>query len=172
VTISLIAAIASNGVIGRGGKLPWRLTDDMARFKALTLGHTVIMGRSTFESLARPLAGRCNIVMSRDRGRKIEGCIVAGSLEEARRAAAEPGPGMEGEGARTGEVFVIGGAAVYEQFLPEARRMYLTWIDSDVDGDATFPAVDWSQWRVTNETRGGVGTALPHRFVDYERAGG
>ena len=168
MTISLIAAVAANGVIGRGGKLPWRLPDDMARFKALTMGHPVIMGRSTFESLGRPLAGRRNIVMSRDPGRKIEGCVVVSSLDAARRAAA-------GEGARVPaeeEAFVIGGAAIYALFLPEAHRLYLTWIDAEVDGDATFPAVDWNQWRVTNESRGDAGSALPHRFVDYERSGG
>jgi dihydrofolate reductase len=168
VTISLIAAIASNGVIGDRGKLPWRLPDDMARFRALTMGHPVIMGRPTFESLGRPLAGRRNIVLSRDPGRKIEGCVVVHSLEAARRAAAIETAGVP-EG---GEAFVIGGAALYALFLPEAQRLYLTWIDAEVGGDATFPAVDWRQWRVISETRGPPGAALPHRFVDYERAGG
>jgi len=166
VTISLIAAVAANGVIGRRGKLPWKLPDDMARFRALTMGHPVIMGRSTFESLTKPLAGRRNIVLSRDPGRKIEGCIVVSSPEDARRAAAA------GAAPAGGEAFVIGGAALYAAFLPEARRMYLTWIDADVEGDATFPPVDWSQWRVSSETLGPPGAALPHRFVDYERSGG
>jgi len=166
VTISLIAAVAANGVIGDRGKLPWRLPDDMARFRALTMGHPVIMGRPTFESLGRPLAGRRNIVLSRDPGRRIEGCVVVSSLDAAREAAAD-------EAARAGgEAFVIGGAAVYAMFLPEARRMYLTWIDAMMDGDTTFPAVDWSLWRVTSETRGPPAAAIPHRFVDYERSGG
>jgi dihydrofolate reductase len=160
VTISLIAAIAANGVIGRGGRLPWKLPDDMARFKILTTGHPVIMGRSTFESLGRPLAGRRNIVLSRNPRLRIEGCTVVHSAEEASRAAA---------GSAEEEAFVIGGAEVYARFLPRARRLYITWVDADVDGDATFPAVDWSRWRVTGETRGRSGT-LPHRFVDYERS--
>ena len=166
MTISLIAAVAANGVIGRGGKLPWRLPDDMARFKALTMGHPVIMGRPTFESLGRPLAGRRNIVLSRNPALSIEGCVVVSSMEAAREAAAEE------TAPAGGEAFVIGGAALYALFLPEARRMYLTRIDAAVDGDATFPAVDWSKWRVTSETRGPPGAALPHRFVDYERSGG
>ncbi len=167
MTISLIAAVAANGVIGRGGKLPWKLPDDMARFRALTMGRPIIMGRSTFDSLGRPLAGRRNIVLSRAPGLTVEGCVVVPTLDAARRAAA-------GEPSRlpVEEAFVIGGAEVYALFLPEARRLYLTWIDADVDGDATFPPVDWSQWRVTREIRGDPGAALPHRFVDYERSGG
>jgi len=165
VTISLIAAVAANGVIGSRGKLPWKLPDDMARFRALTMGHPVIMGRPTFESLGRPLVGRRNIVLSRDPERRIEGCVVVSSLDAAREAAAVPAAPAGGE------AFVIGGAAVYALFLPEARRMYLTWIDAEIDGDATFPAVDWSQWRVIGETRGPPAAVLPHRFVDYERSG-
>ena len=167
MTISLIAAVAANGVIGRGGKLPWKLPDDMARFRALTMGHPVIMGRPTFESLGRPLAGRRNIVLTRAPGLAVEGCVVVHSLDAARQAAAGETSRLPAE-----EAFVIGGAAVYALFLPEARRLYLTWIDAEVDGDATFPAVDWSQWRVTSERRGDPGAAPPHRFVDYERSGG
>jgi len=164
MTISLIVAVAANGVIGNRGALPWRLPDDMARFRRITMGHAVIMGRSTFESLRKPLAGRRNIVLSRDVSLRIEGCVVVHSREEAREAAA---------GAND-EAFVIGGAAVYDLFLAEARRMYITWIDADVTGDALFPAVDWSAWRITNESAGAPGAAgaLPHRFVDYERKPG
>jgi dihydrofolate reductase len=161
VTICLLAAVAANGVIGNQGTLPWRLPDDMARFRALTMGHAVIMGRSTFASLGRPLAGRRNIVMSRDADLSIDRCRVAHSLEEARQAVAAEE-----------EVFVMGGSAIYELFLPLARRMYLTWIDVEVPGDTTFPAVDWSAWRVTRETPGALNAAWPHRFVDYERTEG
>ena len=125
--------MAANGVIGNQGALPWKLPDDMARFSRLTMGHAVIMGRATFASLNRPLTGRRNIVLTRNAGLRIQGCIVAHSREEALEAAA----GDE-------EVFVIGGAAIYALFLPEAHRLYVTWIDAAVAGDAVFPAVDWS----------------------------
>lgn len=165
MTISLIAAVAANGVIGVRGALPWRLPDDMARFRRLTMGHAVIMGRSTFASLRKPLAGRRNIVLSRDASLRIEGCLVVNSREEAREAAA--GDRAAGED----EAFVIGGAAVYELFLPEAHRLYMTWIDVNVPGDAIFPAVDWSAWRIAREVAGPAEAAgtFPHRFVDYER---
>jgi len=163
VNISLIAAIAANGVIGNRGSLPWKLPDDMARFRGLTMGHSVIMGRSTFESLGKPLRGRRNIVLSRNTGLRIEGCLVVHSTERALEAA----DGDE-------EAFVIGGAAIYGLFLPDAHRLYLTWIDVEVPGDTLFPAVDWRAWRVTREIAGstGEGVPFPHRFVDYERAPG
>jgi dihydrofolate reductase len=170
VTISLIAAVAANGVIGVRGTLPWRLPDDMARFRRLTMGHAVIMGRSTFASLKKPLAGRRNIVLSRDASLRIEGCLVVHSIEQAREAAAgDPAAGNRAAGER--EAFVIGGAAVYGLFLPEAHRLYMTWIDVDVTGDAKFPAVDWSAWRIAQEAAEPAEAAgeFPHRFVDYER---
>jgi dihydrofolate reductase len=161
VTISLIAAVAANGVIGNRGALPWRLPDDMARFRELTMGHAVIMGRSTFESLKKPLRGRRNIVLTRNTGLRLEGCVVVNSLEGAMDAA-------DGDT----EAFVIGGAVIYRLFLPSAHRLYLTWIDADVPGDTVFPAVDWREWRAVREIAGAPdpGGAFPHRFVDYERA--
>ncbi len=160
--ISLIAAVAANGVIGSGGKLPWRLPDDMARFRHLTMGRAVIMGRSTFASLRAPLAGRRNIVLSRSLELTREGCTVARSPAEALAAA---GPG---------EAFVIGGAAVYALFLPRADRLYITWIDAPIEGDTLFPPVSWEEWRIVREekTPAGPGDPLPHRFVDYERKPG
>jgi len=166
VIVSLIAAVAANGVIGDRGALPWRLPDDMARFRGLTTGHAVIMGRSTFESLQKPLRGRRNIVLSRAAGLRIPGCVVVHSRQAAIDAAvADAAAGDE-------EAFVIGGAAVYELFLPEAQRLYLTWIDVEVPGDTFFPPVDWRAWRVLRETAGPAdpGVLVPHRFVDYERA--
>ncbi|HET6452482.1 MAG TPA: dihydrofolate reductase [Spirochaetia bacterium] len=160
--VTLVAAVAANGVIGDGGRLPWKLPDDMKRFRALTLGHAVIMGRSTYASLGKPLAGRHNIVLSRDPGLSLPGCRVVHSVAEARAAAGE---GREADP----EVFVIGGAAVYAAFLPDARRLCLTWIDRNVPGDVTFPPVEWDAWRVTRETAGAPNAAWPHRFVDYER---
>ena len=127
------------------------------------MGHAVIMGRSTFSSLRRPLPGRRNIVLSRDASLRIEGCILVHTREGAVKAA----EGAAGDG----EAFVIGGAAVYALFLAEALRLYMTWIDADVPGDALFPAVDWNAWRVTRQEAVPVveGGGLPHRFVDYER---
>ena len=159
-TISLVAAVAANGVIGNRGALPWKLPDDMARFRRLTMGHAVIMGRATFSSLGRPLKGRRNIVMSRTAGLEIDGCRVVHSAGEALQAAGdEP------------EAFIIGGSAIYQLFLPRAGRLYLTWIDTDAEGDAQFPAVNWKEWRAVRETPGAADPAWPHRFVDYERAG-
>ena len=163
--VSLVAAVSSNGVIGNRGALPWRLSGDMARVRRLTMGHAVIMGRSTFASLGKPLAGRRNVVLSRDRSLRIEGCRIAGSREEA-LAAAE-----DGRSAGDDEVFVIGGAAVYALFLPAADRLYVTWIDAEVTGDTRFPAVDWDAWQVTREEAGSVEGpgGLAYRFVDYAR---
>jgi dihydrofolate reductase len=163
---SLIAAVAANRVIGNGGKLPWRLPDDMARFRRLTMGHAVVMGRATFASLGKPLPGRRNIVLTRDAGLNLPGCEMVNSLEQAMAAAGN------------GETFVIGGAAVYEQFLPRADRMYLTLIHAEVPGDTLFPEVSWDEWRIVAESAaigeapgaaGGGHSALPHTFVDYER---
>ena len=157
--ISLIAAVARNGTIGRGGRLPWRLPDDLARFKQLTLGHTVLMGRRTWESLGRPLPGRRNVVLTRDAAFSSPGCEAVHSVGEGRALASR------------GELFVIGGAAVYAAFLPFAERLYITHVDAEVAGDAVFPAIDPLQWRLVEETPGTVGRAnpLPHRFAVYER---
>jgi dihydrofolate reductase len=157
--ISLIAAIAADRVIGNRGALPWRLPDDLARFKRLTMGHPVVMGRATFQSMERPLPGRRNIVLTRDPAAAIAGCEIAHSREEARAL----GGGQE--------IFVIGGAAVYALFLPVADFMYLTLVDAKVPGDTFFPDVPWRQWQVRSEIlcpRDPL-HPLPHRFVDYER---
>ena len=160
--VSLIAALASNRVIGNRGALPWRLADDLARFRRLTLGHAVVMGRATFMSMGRPLSGRQNIVLSSDLALLIPGCAVAHSPEQAIAAAGE------------GEVFVIGGASVYAHFLPLADRMYLTHIDADIPGDTLFPEVSWDEWRILRESAppGDVANLPSHRFVDYERKRG
>jgi dihydrofolate reductase len=158
-SVSLIAAVAANGVIGRRGAMPWRIPDDMTRFRRLTMGHPVIMGRATFRSLARPLAGRTNIVLTRDPSLRLDGCTVAHSRGEALRAAGT-----------AGEIFVIGGASVYALFLPIADRLYITWVDLDVPGDTLFPDVAWDQWQVLGEERAGAAAGVPpHRFVDYSR---
>jgi dihydrofolate reductase len=151
--------VARNGTIGRGGRLPWRLSADLARFKQLTLGHTVLMGRRTWESLGRPLPGRRNVVLTRDESFSAPGCEAVHSVEEGRALAAG------------GELFVIGGAALYTAFMPFAEHLYITQVNADVAGDTVFPAIDPDQWRLVEETPGTVDprNPLPHRFAVYER---
>jgi dihydrofolate reductase len=162
--ITLIAALARNRVIGRDNTLPWRLPEDLRRFKALTLGHPVIMGRRTFASildaLGRPLPGRLNIIVTRTPDYAAPECIVAASPEAA-IAAAEP--------AR--EVFVIGGAEIYRAVLPIAHRLHLTEIDADFEGDAWFPDLPPGAWRETSRESCPPGAEFAHgyAFVVYER---
>jgi dihydrofolate reductase len=156
VPITIVAAVARNGVIGVDGGLPWHLPDDLRRFKALTLGHVLVMGRKTYESIGRPLPGRTTVVVTRnaawDPGS--EEVVVAPELEEAVRAAA----------AIDDEVFVVGGAQVYADALPLTDRLELTLVDDEPDGDTTFPAVEWDDWvEVRREQGDGVA------YVTYER---
>lgn len=156
----LIAAIARNGVIGIDNRLPWHLPEDLRRFKELTTGHAVIMGRKTWESLPpkfRPLPGRHNIVVTRNAGYRAEGATVVHSIEEARIAA-------EGELA-----YVIGGAEIYVQALPLAVRLEITEIDADFAGDAGFPARDPAVWREAARTDGVSADGLAYAFVSYDR---
>ena len=145
--LSLISAISENGVIGRDGDLPWRLRDDMKWFKETTMGHPVIMGRRTHESNNGVLEGRANIVVSRTMDAHAPGVEVARSLENAIELA------KRHLGNPAGEVFVIGGARVYEDALARADRMYLTRVHETVEGDTRFPRVDWGHWRLVREDR-------------------
>lgn len=139
--LTLIAAVARNGVIGRDNRLPWKLSEDLKRFKALTMGHPLIMGRKTWESLPGILPGRPHIVVSRNPDYRAEGATVVHSLPAAITAA--------GSMAGGDEVFVIGGAELYAQALAIADRLQLTEIDADFEGDAHFPDWDRSLWRET-----------------------
>jgi len=134
-SISLIVAIAQNGVIGARNQLPWHLPDDLRHFRAITTGHTVIAGRKNYESIGRPLPNRRNIVVSRQRGFEAPGCLVANSLEEALVMAATES-----------EVFVSGGAELYALALPLATRLYLTEIQATVPGDTMFPPFERDEW--------------------------
>lgn len=152
--IVIIAAVGRNGVIGVDGRLPWRIPEDLARFKRLTMGSCLVMGRDTFESIGRPLPGRANVVLTRSPGWSSEHATAAGSMEEALAIA----------DARGEDVFIAGGADVYRQALPLADRMELTEVDISPQGDTWFPEVDWSQWRETARE--------PHQgfaFVSYQR---
>jgi dihydrofolate reductase len=135
--LSLIVAMTRSGVIGRGGTLPWKLSADLKRFKALTMGHTIIMGRKTYESLGRPLPGRKLVVVTRQASyQPSPEVLVVHSLQEAlHRAAQEDRP------------FVIGGSEIYAHALPQVVDLYVTWVEADVEGDTRFPEVDWTQWR-------------------------
>ena len=158
--VSLIAALARNRAIGRDNRMPWRLPEDLKRFRRLTMGHAVIMGRKTFESIGSALPGRNNIVITRSRDWTAPGCTVVHSLEAALSAAGD-----------SKEAFVIGGAQIYALALPLARRLYMTEIDRDFDGDAFFPEVDRSSWReVSRERRASEGAeSFDYAFVEYER---
>lgn len=133
--ISLIAAMGKNRVIGKDNSLPWKLPEDMKRFRELTAGKPVVMGRKTFESIGKPLPNRKNIILTRDKNYKADGCIVVHSVDDALNATKE-----------SNEVMIIGGANIYGQFLPIANKMYLTLIDADFEGDAYFPEYDKSEW--------------------------
>jgi dihydrofolate reductase len=159
--LALIAAVASNGVIGDGNRLPWRVVEDLKRFRALTTGHAVIMGRRTWESIGRPLPGRQNIVVTRQPDYRAPGAETAPSLEAAIALVRLPAP-----------AFCIGGGLLYRAALPHATTLYLTEIGREYRGDATFPAFDRSDWRETAREPGvRAGPEEPdYAFVTYERA--
>jgi dihydrofolate reductase len=162
VPLALIAAVAANGVIGDRNRLPWRLPDDLRHFRALTTGHAVIMGRKTWESLAAPLPGRQNIVVTRDPDYRAAGAEVATTLDQALALVRLPAP-----------AFCIGGGELYRVAFPRAELLYLTEIDRDFSGDATFPSFDRAAWReISRESRHGEGPdGFGYRFVTRERRG-
>jgi dihydrofolate reductase len=156
--LSVIAAVARNGVIGRDNDLPWHLPEDLKRFRALTMGHHIIMGRKTYDSLGRLLPGRTTVIVSRNPQYVVPGAIVAGSLKQALQACGDDQ-----------EVFVIGGAQLYCEALPLADRLYLTWIERDFEGDAHFPPLDLGQWRETGREAGVSADGLGYAFVTYDK---
>ena len=163
--VTLVAAVADNGVIGAasetnpGGDIPWRIPADFAHFKALTLGHVLVMGRSTYDSIGRPLPGRTTVVLTRDPTWSADGVLVAGSLDEALALASDA----------DGEVFVAGGAAVYAEALDRADAQVLTEVHLSPDGDTRYPEFDRSLWRETRREPH-LDAEVPHEFVWLERA--
>lgn len=159
MTLAAIVAMASNRCIGRDNTLPWRLPEDLRRFKQLTLGHTLVMGRKTYESIGRPLPGRTTLVVTRQTDWTAPaGVEVAHSLEEA--LARAPGP----------EVFIAGGAQLYAQAMDRVRRLHLTRIDQAYAGDTFFPEVDLAAWRLlAEEPHPATATTPPFAFLTYER---
>jgi dihydrofolate reductase len=160
--LTIIAAVADNGVIGRGGRLPWHLPEDLQRFKRLTMGHAVVMGRLTFESPEGPLPGRRVIVLSRDPRFAPEGVEVAQSLAAALKLLGNHP-----------EVFVAGGAAVYAEAMPDADRLVLTRVRATVDGDVQFPSVDFAEWQLVEAEERPPDESNPHAmtFEVYLRRG-
>jgi len=156
--LSLVVAVARNGVIGVNGQLPWRLPEDLKRFKALTLGHTLVMGRKTHESIGRLLPGRRTIIISRNPDYRVEGATVVPSVEAAIEAAA-------GET----EVFVVGGGEIYALALPLADRLLVTEVDLAPEGDAFFPPVHTTRWSETTREERITEDGIRYAFVDYAR---
>lgn len=138
--ISIIVAMSENRVIGKDGGIPWRLSDDQKNFRKVTMGHPIIMGRKTHESIGRPLDGRLNIILTRSTNYEAEGCTVVHSLDEA----------ITKSGDAT-EIFIIGGEAIYESCLPKTDRIYLTQVQATIEGDTFFPEIDLSEWSVSHQ---------------------
>jgi dihydrofolate reductase len=161
--VSIIVAVADNGVIGRGGALPWHLSADLKRFKALTMGHHLVMGRKTFESIGRVLPGRKFIVVTRNRDLVFPEVLSAGSVESALMLAQDDA-----------EIFIAGGAEIYEQSLHRADVMYLTRVHAEPDGDVTFPEFDdVNEWRLADSEHfeADEKNEHPYSFLTYERIG-
>lgn len=151
--------MGENGVIGAKNRMPWHLSADLRHFRQITMGKPVLMGRKTHQSIGRPLPGRLNIVLSRDKSYSAEGCVIAGSLDEAVTQAGDQ------------EIMIIGGAALYESFLPLTDRLYLTLIHHHFDGDTFFPTLDWADWRVIEreDIDGDLESGLRYSFLTMER---
>jgi len=158
--ISLIVAMGENRVIGVDNRMPWHLSADLKRFRAITLGKPILMGRRTHESIGKPLPGRANIVLTRDPTYRSEGCIVVHHRDEAMRAAGD-----------APELMVIGGAGLYQEFLPVADRLYLTLVHQTFAGDTFFPTIDWAEWHEVSrgEIQQDEQSGLSYCFVDLEK---
>lgn len=158
--VSIIVAMALNHTIGINNTLPWRCPEDLKHFKKLTMGHRMIMGRKTFDSIGKPLPGRTTVVVTRNPSLSIEGCIVTRSLDEAIKTCANDE-----------EIFIVGGADIYTQALSLASKLYITEIQQEVKGDANFPAFDKNEWREISRDKHTQQEpqALKFDFVTYRR---
>jgi len=137
--LSIIVAKSKNDVIGNNGRLPWHLSEDLKRFKSITMGKPIIMGRVTYESIGKPLPGRENIILTRRLNYLEKGITIIHSSDEALKSARD-----------SDEVIIIGGGEIYKEFLSRVNRLYITHVDLHIDGDAFFPKVDYSDWQVMN----------------------
>lgn len=165
MTISMIAAVSENGIIGRDGDMPWRLSTDLKRFKKVTMGCPIIIGRKTFQSFGAPLPGRQNIVISRSPF-EAEGITNTHSLEEAIQIAS-----TSATQANKDEIFIAGGGQIYELGLPLANRLYITHINAKIDGDTSFPQFDSNIWNISHEENVPAGEKdnFSTRYVIYDR---
>ena len=162
--LALVVAVAENGIIGRAGGLPWRLSTDLKRFKAITMGKPVIMGRKTWDSIGRALPGRLNIVVTRDPAYQAEGASVTASLAEAVELARRQAGDAE-------EICVIGGGELYREAMARADRLHVTHVEANVEGDARFPPIEPAAWQPVSEevVPAGEKDIYPTRYVVYER---
>jgi dihydrofolate reductase len=158
--LSLIAAVSKNNMIGNNNELIWHLPADLAHFKKITSGHTIIMGRKTYESIGRALPNRRNIVISRQEGLSAPGCEIMQSLQEAVDACLQEK-----------EVFIIGGGEIYRQLLPVADKIYLTRVYHDFEGDTRFPDINFSEWKLITYAKHHADekNAFNYSFSEYER---
>jgi dihydrofolate reductase len=138
--LSIVVALTENNVIGTANALPWKMSDDLKRVKALTMGHHLIMGRKTFESIGRPLPGRTTVIITRQKNYQAEGCIVVYSINEAIEAARNDN-----------EAFVFGGGEIFKEALPYVDRIYLTRLHTTINGDTFFPDISSEEWKVTDQ---------------------
>lgn len=159
--IAMIVAVDEQGVIGKDNDLPWRLPDDLKWFKRVTMGKPLIMGRRTHESIGRALPGRLNVVLSRQPGFLAEGCVVVQDMDAALAAILA----HHGDDNPVDEVVIIGGAGIYEAFMPDAERLYLTRVHATVEGDVRFPKWDPSQWRVVESETHDADARHAHAFT-------
>jgi dihydrofolate reductase len=157
--VTLVVAVAANGVIGDQGRLPWHLPEDLKRFRQLTMGHTIVMGRKTWESIGRLLPGRRTVIVTRQPDYRVEGATVVHGLDDALATA-------RGEE----EVFVIGGNEIFAAAFPRADRLQVTEIDADFPGDTTFPDYDRGEWREVSRESHRTADGLAFHFVVYERS--
>jgi dihydrofolate reductase len=157
MNISIIVAIANNMAIGKDNDLIWHISEDLKRFKSITSGNTIIMGRKTYESIGRPLPKRRNIVISRNKDLNIEGVEIVNSLDEALRISETDG-----------EVFIIGGGAIYKEAMPLANKLYLTKVNITPEADVYFPDINYNEWRETYR-RESKQDDIEYAFVDLER---
>lgn len=157
--ISMVVAMDLQGVIGKDNRLPWHIPGDLAHFRRITDGHTVVMGRKTYESIGFPLPNRRNVIITRNAAFRPEGCITVSSLQTAMAVC-------ENE-----EIFVIGGAEIYREFLPYADRLHITRLEGIFEGDVRFPEIKWDEWELVSRVQGPVDAGNPcrYRFEIYDR---
>ena len=159
MSLSIIAAMDQNKLIGKQGKIPWKLPADLKYFKETTMGAPVIMGRKTFESIGFPLPGRRNIILTRNKNYTAEGCEIVHSQKEILDEFLE----------KKEEAFIIGGAEIYKQFLAYSDKLYLTIIEQQFSGDTYFPEIDWQKWEKVSEKQGNSNKPYSYSYQIYQR---